>query len=130
MNRVIIAVGSNINPDYHIAQARQTLKDSDQLISESNFVRTTPIGLTGQADFTNGAFLIETSLNPQELKQWLRELEDALGRVRDTNKFGPRTLDLDIVVWNEEIVDSDVYSREFLKQSVLELCPKLTAQLQ
>lgn len=129
MNRVIIAVGSNINPDYHIAQARQTLKDSDQLISESSFVRTTPIGLTGQADFTNGAFLIETSLNRHELKQWLRQLEDASGRVRD-NKFGPRTLDLDIAVWNEEIVDNEVYSREFLKQSVLELCPKLIAQLQ
>ena len=130
MNRVIIAVGSNINPDHHIAQVRQILQESDQLISESHFVRTAPIGWTDQADFVNGAFLIETPLNPQELKQWLLQMEEACGRVRNGNKFGPRTLDLDIAVWNEKIVDSDVYSREFLKQSVLELCPELTAQLQ
>ena len=130
MNRAVIAVGSNINPHYHIEQARQQLRESHMWLAESQFVQTAPLGYTDQADFVNGAFLIKTTLTPEELKQWLRKLEDALGRVRTANTFGPRTIDLDIAIWNDEIVDADVYDREFLKKSVLELCPQLAPSLE
>ena len=129
MNRVVIAVGSNINPHHHIEQTRQKLSDAHILLDVSQFVRTKPIGYAEQADFVNGAFLIQTSLGPAELKQWLRELEHSLGRVGTVNKSGPRTIDLDIAVWNGTIVDSDIHTRKFMKNAVLELCPELTGSL-
>ena len=125
MNRVVIAVGSNIAPHHHIEQAQQRLAEAQMLLNVSQFAKTKPIGYTEQADFINGAFLIQTSLNPVELKQWLRDLEHSLGRVSSANKFGPRTIDLDIAVWNGTIVDTDIHERAFMKNAVLELCPEL-----
>ena len=129
MNRAVIAVGSNIKPHYHIEQTRQHLMESQMLVAESQFIQTAPIGYTDQPDFVNGAFLIKTPFDPHQLKQWLKKLEDLLGRVRTANKFGPRTIDLDIVVWNDKIVDEDVYQRDFLKKSVIELCPELAPSI-
>ncbi len=60
------------------------------------------------------------------MKTRLREIESGLGRVRTGNKNGPRTIDLDILVWNGEVVDDDVYEREFLKTSIRELLPGFT----
>ncbi|MBF0277556.1 MAG: 2-amino-4-hydroxy-6-hydroxymethyldihydropteridine diphosphokinase [SAR324 cluster bacterium] len=125
MNQAIIAAGSNIKPQYHIEQARIQLNEAKMLLAESQFIQTTPIGNTDQPDFINGAFLIETRFDARQLKAWLKALEDNLGRVRGADKFGPRTIDLDIVVWNKEIVDDEVYERDFLKNSVIELCPEL-----
>ncbi len=125
MNRVVIAVGSNIKPHYHIEQTRQHLRESRMLMAESPFIQTTPIGYLNQPDFVNGAFLVKTPFEQNQLKQWLHQLEDLLGRVRTGHKFGPRTIDLDIVVWNDEIVDEEVYERDFLKQAIIALCPEL-----
>ena len=52
-------------------------------------------------------------------------MEKDLGRVASAERFGPRTIDLDIVVWNGKVVDKDFYSRDYLKESVLELLPDL-----
>jgi len=60
------------------------------------------------------------------LKRRLREIESGLGRVRTANKNGPRTIDLDILVWNGEVVDADVYERGFLRDSIIELLPGIT----
>ena len=59
------------------------------------------------------------------LKSWLKNLEYKLGRVKTENINGPRPIDLDIIVWNGEVVDSEVYEREFLINSINELLPKL-----
>ena len=59
------------------------------------------------------------------LKSWLKNLEKKLGRVRLENKNGPRTIDLDIIIWNREVVDNEVYEREFLLNSINELLPEL-----
>jgi 2-amino-4-hydroxy-6-hydroxymethyldihydropteridine diphosphokinase len=55
----------------------------------------------------------------------LKELESKLGRVNTDNRYGPRTIDLDILVWNGEVVDEEVYEREFLRKSIKELLPDL-----
>jgi 2-amino-4-hydroxy-6-hydroxymethyldihydropteridine diphosphokinase len=68
---------------------------------------------------------VETSLALQDLRTWLKKLEDDLGRDRSVPKFGPRTMDLDVVVYNGEIVDPDFYDRAFLRDAVLELLPEL-----
>ena len=51
--------------------------------------------------------------------------ERELGRIRKSDRYDPRTIDLDIVVWGGEIMDEDVYEREFLRAAILEVCPGL-----
>lgn len=126
MNRAIIALGSNIEPKKNIQKAKQFLGQKFKILSESGFVTTKAVGFKNQADFLNGALLIETDLEPEDLKSQLQDIEVALGRIRTGEKFAPRTIDLDIVVWNNQIMDVDFYTRDYLKQSVLEVLPQLT----
>lgn len=124
-NTSVIGLGSNINPQANIAKAKELIQNEFDVLGESQFVQTAPIGYKNQDDFINGAILIRTNLNMEQLTGKLKALEDQLGRQRSTIKFGPRTIDLDIVVFNDKIVDKDFYDREFLKNSVLELIPTL-----
>lgn len=128
MNKVIIGLGSNIEPEKNIENARATLKENFQILGESKFIQTKPVGLVDQADFINGAVLINTGLKMDELESKLKKLEKNLGRIETDVKFGPRSIDLDIVTWNREIIDQDFYTRDFLKNSVLELIPDLEYQ--
>ena len=66
----------------------------------SSIEKTEAIGPPGQPDFLNGAFLFKTELTLQVVRQWLRSLEEELGRVRTDDKFAPRTMDLDVLLWN------------------------------
>ncbi len=124
-NQVIIGAGSNIGPNENIELARKALAGNFKLLKASRLIETKPIGYADQDNFLNCAFLIETEMDSASLKSWLIDLEDKLGRIRAENKNGPRTIDLDIVVWNGQVVDSDVYDREFLRNSVKELIPQL-----
>ena len=121
MNTVAIGVGSNIDPNDNISKARKYISRDHSLIRSSTFVKTKPVGYEKQEDFLNGAFLVKTDLNKQEFTIYLKDLENKLGRVRTKNKNGPRTIDLDVVIWNDKIIDHDCYEREFLKNCLNEL---------
>ena len=125
MYRVVISAGSNINPDRYIPATREMIRSTHRLVSESRFVQTRPVGFLEQPDFYNGVFLVDTEMSRNELDKWLKEVEKKLGRVRTRNKNGPRTIDLDIVVWDGNIVDRDVVERDFLKAAVLEVLPEI-----
>ena len=127
MNTAVVGVGSNINAVQNIARAKEALSREHRLDKESAFVKTSPIGFSDQPDFMNGAFLVSTELSIDGFKDYLHGLEDRLGRVRTKNKFGPRTIDLDIVVWNGKIVNDDFYERDFVRKAVLEVWPEITA---
>jgi len=129
MNTVIIAVGSNIDAESNINVAKRMLSEKLIVLAESKFVRTKPIGYQEQQDFLNGSLLIKTRLGAKRLKKLLKGVEISLGRDMEEDRYGPRKMDLDIVVWNGEIVDSDVYRREFLRRSIVELCPELEKKL-
>lgn len=122
-NRAVLGLGSNIDPEENTRKAIELIRAEFSLIKTSSFVRTEPVGFKEQAPFLNGALLIETELDAASLKARLREIEAELGRVRAENKNGPRTIDLDILVWNGAVVDDDVYEREFLKSSIIEILP-------
>jgi len=113
INTAVVGLGSNIDPEENIEKARDS------------FVETEPVGYKEQRNFINGALLIETDMDVQGLKSWLKNLEASLGRARTENKYGPRTIDLDILVWNGKVVDGEVYERNFLKTSIGELLPDL-----
>lgn len=128
-HRAVVAVGSNIAPQDHVSQAQKRIEQAHRILAVSVFVWTPAIGRPGQPDFLNGALLVETVMAQNEFRAWLRALEDSLGRVRGPDKYGPRTIDLDLVVWNGEITDPDVYHRQFLRDAVLQVAPELAAML-
>ena len=125
MSKVIIGFGSNIYPHTNIEKAKEHLARHVQILAESRFVETIPIGCISKNNFINGAVLIETSLNPEALNVALKSIEAALGRKKGAPKFAPRTIDLDIVVWDNRIMHKDFFERDFLQNSVLELLPNL-----
>lgn len=120
-NICIIGIGSNIEADKNIARMLSVLETHVTVVKVSSFIVTKPVGITSQPDFTNGAVKVETRLDQNSLKLLLKSVEDQLGRDRSGPKFGPRTIDLDIVMWNGKIVDEDYYTRDFIQKSVQEI---------
>ena len=125
MNQAVIAVGSNIDPVRNIKKASALLSKSQKFVKKSAFARTEPILYENQPDFMNGAFLIETELPLDDLVKWLKSVEKQLGRKPSENKYGPRPIDLDVVVWNGDLIGKDFYERDFVKKAVLELLPSI-----
>ncbi len=125
MNLVVIGVGSNIDPVSHLDQAKKALSMDHQFLAESSRRITKPIGFTEQPDFLNVVFLVKTREPLEEFKSYLKQLEDRLCRVRTANKFGPRTIDLDVVVWNGRVMDPDFYTRNFICELTKEVLPNL-----
>ncbi|MBS2097291.1 2-amino-4-hydroxy-6-hydroxymethyldihydropteridine diphosphokinase [Carboxylicivirga linearis] len=118
MHTAILGIGSNINPNENIHQAIILLSEVGHVDQLSEIKVTKPIGITDQPDFSNGAVLITTDLNESELTDQLKLIENKLGRDRSRPKFGPREIDLDIVIFDDVIVDEDYHSRDFLKELV------------
>ncbi len=125
MNQAVIGVGSNIEPAINVPKARERIAHRHVIIAESPLVETSPIGYVHQPDFTNGALLVETDLDRERLRADLKAIELMLGRRPGTKRYGPRTIDLDIVVWNGEVIDRDLYTRDYLRKAVLAVLPDL-----
>ncbi len=121
MNICIIGIGSNIHAESNIEKMFGILETKVDVLKVSTMIKTKAVGIEDQPDYTNGAVKIETKLDLEDLNQLLKSIEDQLGRDRSGPKFGPRTMDLDIVVWNGEIVDPDYYTRDFIRKSVREV---------
>ncbi len=125
MNLVVVGLGSNIDPDENIRTALQRIPELAEIRSQTDILRTEPVGAPGQAWFMNCAVLLATELSLEELEIRLRDIEGSMGRPREGDRSGPRTIDLDVLVWNDRVVDDDVHSRPFLGNAVRELCPDL-----
>ena len=121
MNDCIIGIGSNIEADKNIREMLQLLAADVEIVGVSQMVQTKPIGISEQADYTNGAVRVRTGMDKKTLSSYLKKLEDRMGRDRSQKKFGPRNIDLDILTWNNTIVDQDYYTRDFLRNSAAEL---------
>lgn len=125
MNCVAVSIGSNIDAEENIRKAITAVSKAHTLLKVSSLVHTKPLLFPDQPDFINGSMLVKTELPKEQFNNFLKDLELQLKRVKSGNKNGPRTIDLDIVVWNDQIVDKDFYKREFLKNSILELLPSI-----
>ena len=117
----IIGIGSNIDPEKNIASALFILRKEQEFITVSLLIKTSPIGIPDQPDFLNGAAKLFTEMELADFTSYLKGIEDRLKRNRTAPKYGPRTIDLDIVKWDVEIIDPDYYSRDFLKTAVDEI---------
>jgi 2-amino-4-hydroxy-6-hydroxymethyldihydropteridine diphosphokinase len=106
----------------------------ERVTATSTFYWTEPLGRPGQPRFLNGAWRVETERSARELKfDVLRPIESALGRERNADKYAPRTIDLDVVLYGDGMIeepdltvpDPDIRDRPFLAVPLLELAPEL-----
>ena len=108
MNQVFIGVGSNKNHPYF--RIYSVLKQINRLkstfiVKKSSLYETKPLGPQGQPNFINAVIEIKTNFDPHELLSELQELERQHNR-KKTKKWGPRSIDLDILIYNKIIMDS------------------------
>jgi 2-amino-4-hydroxy-6-hydroxymethyldihydropteridine diphosphokinase len=94
-------------------------------LSLSSIIKTKAIGDIPQSDYLNCAFKIGTSYQQDAFNLFLKQVELQLCRIHTTDKFAPRTIDLDIIAWNGKVVHKDFYQRDFVRKYVLELEPNL-----
>ena len=107
MNNIYIALGSNLkNPKKQIKDGIQSIKKIDgvQILSKSKLYETPPVGILDQPNFVNAVIKIDSDLSPNKLLEELLNIENNAARVR-VDKNGPRTLDLDILLFNDLILD-------------------------
>jgi 2-amino-4-hydroxy-6-hydroxymethyldihydropteridine diphosphokinase len=106
MNQVFISLGSNIDPEKNLPEAVRRLAAQCRVRTVSPVYETKPVGKTDQPNFMNAAVLVETGLTAGELKsQVLQTIERELGRVRTEDKNAPRTIDLDISLFDGEMLE-------------------------
>ncbi|UAB69767.1 2-amino-4-hydroxy-6-hydroxymethyldihydropteridine diphosphokinase [Vibrio sp. SCSIO 43132] len=137
MITVYIAVGSNLSdPVTQALQGIEALKSipNTELVRASSLYSSTPMGPQNQPDYINAVVEVQTSLTPLELLDSTQKIELEQGRVRKDERWGPRTLDLDIVLYGNEVIDSERLTvphygmkvREFVLYPLAEIAPSLT----
>ena len=128
-----IALGSNMGDRYtYLNDAVEKLSKLKSCIVEkvSDFIITKPYGNVGQEDFLNGALLLKTYLDPFTLLDKLHEIENQANRKR-TVHWGPRTLDLDIIFYDDIIINTetltiphiDMQNRRFVLEPLAQISP-------
>ncbi len=133
METVYVGVGSNIEPETNVIRSLELLKERVQVTAVSQIFTTAPIGRPNQERYANGVFRIETDLGPRELKGLFRSIEDSLGRTRTEDRYAPRTIDLDLVLYGERVIrepglvvpNPDLLTRPFLAAALLQIAPDL-----
>ncbi len=134
-HKAFLGIGSNLGDrreylDFAVTQLR--LDDYIKVIKVSDYIETEPYGPVEQPDFLNGAVLIETLYSPEELLSVVNDIENEAGRERIIH-WGPRTLDIDILIYDKEIITTDkliiphkeMHKRYFVLKPMVELAPFL-----
>jgi 2-amino-4-hydroxy-6-hydroxymethyldihydropteridine diphosphokinase len=102
MARAYLSLGSNVDPERHLARAFDELRERFGEVVVSDVLRTPAVGFEGP-DFLNAAAIVDTDLDIVALDAWLHALEDAHGRRRDVPRFSDRPLDIDIVFYDDRV---------------------------
>jgi 2-amino-4-hydroxy-6-hydroxymethyldihydropteridine diphosphokinase len=131
-NLAYLSLGSNIEPEYNLPAAVALLDQYGLVRAVSSVWESPALGFSDQPDFLNAAVVLETDLSAQALREEAIEaVEAALGRVRTGNKDAPRTIDIDIMFFNRDIVrvnrrripDPEVLERPFVAIPLAEIAP-------
>ena len=137
MTTAYIALGSNLaSPLEQVNAAVQAIGEipDSRIVAVSSFYRTPPLGPQDQPDYLNAAVALETTLAPEELLNHTQRIELQQGRVRKAERWGPRTLDLDIMLFGDEVINTerltvphyDMKNRGFMLWPLFEIAPDLT----
>jgi len=124
MAKVYVSVGSNIDRDKNVTAALDRMKAEFGELECSRIWETAAVGFEGDA-FYNLVVAFETDLSPQELAQLLHRMEDELGRDRSGGKFSSRSIDLDLLLYEDLVLDEDGLKlpRPEILEYAFVLCP-------
>ena len=132
----VIAIGSNLGRKVENCRgaisALEALPNS-RVVDTSRFYRTAPVGYRDQDWFINAAVVLETALEPLALLHALQEVQRRAGRKRQTVRFGPRILDLDIIFYDDAVIDTPeltlphprMHERRFVLQPICDMNPAI-----
>lgn len=132
-NLAYLSLGSNVDPEHNLPEAVAQLARFGRIKAVSSVWQTAAVGFTSQPDFLNAAVLLETELSARNLKQRaITRIENSLGRVRTENKNGPRTIDIDIMLFNHDVIstgqrripDPELLERSFVAIPMAEIAPE------
>lgn len=137
MKPVWLALGSNLaDPLQQVQNALDALAAIPQtrVVAVSSFYRTPPYGPQDQPDYLNAVVELATALQPDALLDHTQRVEQEQGRVRKAHRWGPRTLDLDILLFDRQTLTSDrltvphydMHNRAFMLVPLLEIAPAIT----
>ncbi|MBL4775890.1 MAG: 2-amino-4-hydroxy-6-hydroxymethyldihydropteridine diphosphokinase [Mariprofundus sp.] len=107
MAHVLIGMGSNIDAEHHLSLAAKALRLRFMDVHFSSVYRSAAIGMAGD-DFLNACCLLETELSEHQLIDTLKAMEDAQGRDRSKGSWKPRTLDLDVLMYDGQVVGDEM----------------------
>ena len=136
MPRAYVGLGANLGEREGALRAAVAALDATegvQVVAVSAFRETDPVGYLDQPRFLNGAAAVDTTLAPRELLDALLAVERSLGRTREGPRFGPRTIDLDLLLYGDDSVDEPgltvphprLHERAFALEPLAELDPDL-----
>ncbi len=135
---VYLGIGSNLgNRALNIKKALSRLEDNKISVTKlSTVIETDPVGGPAQGKYLNAVLEAKTNLSPDPLRQLLKAIERELGRKR-TVRNGPRTIDLDILLYNRETIKTDdlkiphprMLERDFVMTPLAEIAPELVREL-
>lgn len=136
MSRVFVGLGSNLSqPAKQIDEARSAIKQLDGVgeIAFSSLYKSPPMGPQDQPDYLNAVMEIEVALTPLSLLDALQTIELSQGRIRKDERWGARSIDLDILLYGEEIIKCErlvvphygIAERSFVLYPLQEISPSL-----
>jgi 2-amino-4-hydroxy-6-hydroxymethyldihydropteridine diphosphokinase len=136
VTRAYVGLGANLGDrEATIRGAVEALAGEDgiEVVGVSTLRETEPVGVGAQPQFINGVAAVETTLSARDLLERLLEIEQRFGRVRIPGEHGPRTLDLDLLLYGGETIDEPglavphprLHERRFVLEPLAELAPGL-----
>jgi 2-amino-4-hydroxy-6-hydroxymethyldihydropteridine diphosphokinase len=137
MPRAYVGLGSNMGDRERMlwgAIHMLTFNPEVEVVAVSSIRETDPVGFEDQPRYLNAAAAIDTELGPRALLDLLLSIERELGRTREGPRFGPRTIDLDLLLYGDEVVAEPgltvphprLHERRFVLEPLAELVPDLT----
>jgi 2-amino-4-hydroxy-6-hydroxymethyldihydropteridine diphosphokinase len=131
MGRACLSLGSNVDAEAHLRSAASALRARFGAVALSQACVFPAVGFEGP-DFLNAAAVIDSDLDPLALNDWLHALEDAHGRDRSGPRFGDRTLDIDLVLYDDLVLEGrghlqlprDDLRHAFVLGPLAEMCAK------
>jgi len=136
VTRAYVALGANLGDRERTLQAAVAAlgeEDGIEVVAVSTLRETEPVGVGEQPRYLNGAVALETTLTARELLERLLAVEQRFGRVRIAGEHGPRTLDLDLLLYGDDVIDDPeltvphprLHERRFVLEPLAELAPGL-----
>ena len=136
MHTVYLGLGANLNAprkQIHAAVAALTALKDVEFVCVSHDYASKPMGPQDQPDYVNAVACVKTALEPEQLLDLTQAIELEHGRVRKEERWGPRTLDIDILLFGNDVIDTPrltvphygLTEREFVVYPLLEIAPTL-----